>query len=452
MDLLCQYELIIVGLAFVAVVASLLPWFGRHVAAWAALLTVPLAVLVLFDQLLSHFFDRRPPLWLGVVLVVLIVGGAAWAWGRFGLESGHAPLIAAIYALVLAVVLAPAIAGARWVSAEIRGHEHHAPPPKKDEPAFPSEVDVLIVVPDREPAAPPLGRPAQLPLWDIHYSVGFAGPRGVRWVLAAGNAEQARDRLVHGGQAVSPPAPRPEADKLVVLNPDALPPVTPVPAKLEDLPETPGERDEWRAVLRAPPLAGLPAVAILQTTNRARLADWRASGLSAVSWQSLNVERLPDAAVLLAIRRPDADQELAIAYQHRPLVFFDSSEKEAALVDVDAFMATRRVTLCNPKCQTIGSARELTGGRDAVLHIEPVRAATVPSRRRGLASPLAPPSKELANAYYVNVVPHEGRTYLDYLVAPSRSTAARWRPARSAGPGSRSSTSPASITSPTGRA
>jgi hypothetical protein len=90
-----------------------------------------------------------------------------------------------------------------------------------------------------------------------------------------------------------------------------------------------------------------------------------------------------DVALRLEVAAPGADEDLALAYQHRPALFFDRGERFRTPLNVDAMLASGAVDLCDDRqplvarCTTVHDAQDLhNGATHLAFDTEEVAAAT----------------------------------------------------------------------------
>jgi len=240
--------------------------------------------------------------------------------------------------------------------------------------AYVSKLDLAIVVPAGAPTRlADEGAPAPSRDWDVRWSVARAGDGAPAWLLTDSSDPDAALAAARGAGAPLPGAPawRADADRVVLLDVDGLPPVVRDPAQLPSRPARPGEVARWLAIAeRLAP--GAQVAVLLQSTDRVRLAAWTRRldrvGGSVASVQQLGVRSLTDAAQLLAVQAPGASKELALATRFRPILLFDRHEQRPSPYDVDDFFAGGRVSLCHDdrfdgaRCEPIHSAAALTSG------------------------------------------------------------------------------------------
>jgi hypothetical protein len=306
--------------------------------------------------------------------------GVAVLWFWLCWRRGRRVLIAGGVATVAFIVGFPLAA---WA---LRAQEKVGP-----SGPLPSRLDVVIVtsgVTDR--VAPPAVPRPDPPLWDVHYSVGRAVGGTVVWeLLDSDSAQKALEALATDGDALDGrPSLRPGGDAVLLLDPDAAPPVTPAPAQIPERDAGPGEVERWKAMVGHAELNGLPAFALLRSEDEDRLAAWRAwvgaTGGDAISLQQLGQRSVTDAAIQLGADAPSSDADLALAYKHRPLLFFDHGERQGDPMDVDSFLAGGRVELCNDGggCEPVTRASQLRNGR---THLRIPRRSAAERRRFALA-------------------------------------------------------------------
>jgi hypothetical protein len=324
---------------------------GAILVAFLAMVGVAVLLNVLLD-LIHHIHSLRHlkvPIAVGLLIAMAAFGLAAyWYLRRAGWEiKWSAPV--AVGLAVLVVLVAPYVFG-RLNSEKTQVADAHL---------VASQLDVLIVT-DGSPhraEVKPLPTPA-LGEFDVTYSVGYAAGDQVRWTLLDGqDSAAALDAIAGGGQL--PPLPgqpsaRPEADHVLLLYVDGTPPVVVGdPAELPDVAAQEGEVERWSRVAKNVALQAesrLPTFALLQTTAKRRLAQWKGfapSNGGTVSVQALGSQTAADAAVRLAIAAPTAQQDLALAMQYRPILLFDRRETAPRPLSITALFNEKRVQLCH---------------------------------------------------------------------------------------------------------
>ncbi len=323
---------------------------GATLVAFLAMVGVALLLNLLLD-LIHHIHPLRNfkvPIAVGLLIALAAFALAAYWYLRRADWKIKWSVPVAVGLAVLVVLVAPYAVGRLNADAT----------PVDDESFVPSKLDVLIVtdgsphqVALQPPPSPALGE------FDVTYSVGYAAGKQVRWTLLDGkDPVAALDAIADGGQR-SPeegqPTARPEADHVLLLYVDGTPPVlVGEPAKLPNVAAQEGEVERWREVAKSVVLEAksrLPTFALLQTTAKRRLAQWKgfAPPNGPVSVQALGSQTAADAAVRLAIAAPTAQQDLALAMQHRPILLFDRRETAPRPLSITALFNEGRVRLCH---------------------------------------------------------------------------------------------------------
>jgi hypothetical protein len=305
-------------------------------AALPLALAPPLLALLGFDWAwVAIGLDRPDPatgLWIaGAVILVACYFTAGYG----GAPSRPIRLTFAVLVTLLTVVVPPL------------AYDHFAAkePPATLGPAI-SELD-LVVVGSRHVDVPPPTNPHG---WNIRTWTGVATADGVEW----------------DGEA---PTLRPTADPVLLLAVDGLPANFTAAGALPDLPAIPAEAPQWQRLARAALPRRVPTFALLQSTDEARLAPFARVFDGARSVQSLAGDRtVGDVALRLEVTAPGADEDLALAYQHRPALFFDGGERFRTPLNIDAMLATGAVDLCDDRqplvarCTTVHSSQDLYNG------------------------------------------------------------------------------------------
>jgi hypothetical protein len=304
-------------------------------------------------------------LWTSLVVAGLVFGAAAFAYLTVWKEHVVAAVVVAVLLTLANVVGLPMlIASGKHESSVVASQ------------TYVSKLDLAIVVPGGAPTQLPSGsagsatRPRD---WDVQWSVARADGAAAAWLLLDSSDPDAALTAARGTGAPLPGAPawRADADRVVLLDVDGVPPVVEDPAALPSLPGQPDEVARWLAVTdRLAP--GAQIAVLLQTTDRDRIAAWsrrldRVDG-SVASVQQLGARSLTDAAQLLAVQAPGASEELALATRFRPILLFDRHERRPSPYDVDDFFASGRVSLCHDdrfdgaRCEEVHGASGLTSG------------------------------------------------------------------------------------------
>lgn len=323
---------------------------GATLVAFLALVGVALLINLLLD-LIHHIHPLRHlkiPIAVGLLIAMEAFALAAyWYLRRAGWEIKWSALVAVELA-ALVVLATPYVVGR--LSADTTQ--------VADARLVSSQLDVLIVTdgsPHRAEVKPPPS-PA-LGEFNVTYSVGYAAGDQVRWTLLDGkDPAAALDAIAEGGRRppqAGQPTARPEADHVLLLYVDGTPPVVVGdPAKLPNVVARVGEVEHWRRVAKSVALqteSRLPTFALLQTTAKRRLAQWKgfAPSTGPVSVQALGGQTAADAAVRLAIAAPTAQQDMALAMQYRPILLFDRRETAPRPLSITALFNEKRVRLCH---------------------------------------------------------------------------------------------------------
>lgn len=311
----------------------------------AALAMIGVAVLL---NLLLDLVGLELPIAVGLLIALVAFGLAAhWYLRRAGFDAPWPTVAAAGLAVVVVLVVPYAVGRTGADTTQVA-----------DARPVASKLDVLIVTdggPHRAEVKPPPS-PA-LGEFDVSYSVGRAEGDGVRWTLLDGNDPAAALDAIAAGRQRPPqagrPTARPEADHVLLLYVDGTPPVlSGDPGELPNVAAGADEVERWRAVaLSVAREAGtrLPTFALLQTTEKGRLAAWKrfAPPNGPVSVQALGSQTAADAAVRLAIAAPTAQQDMALAMQFRPVLLFDERETAPRPLSIAALFNEKRVRLCH---------------------------------------------------------------------------------------------------------
>lgn len=332
------------------VTVAVLRVIGATLVAFLVMVGVALLLNVLLD-LIHHIHPLRHlkvPIAVGLLIAMEAFALAAyWYLRRAGWEIKWSALVAVELA-ALVVLAAPYVVG-RLSSDTTQVADAHL---------VSSQLDVLIVTDGslhrgevKPPPSPALGE------FNVTYSVGYAAGDQVRWTLLDGkDPAAALDAIAEGGRRppqAGQPTARSEADHVLLLYVDGTPPVVVGdPAKLPNVAAREGEVERWRRVAKSVALQAesrLPTFALLQTTAKRRLAQWKgfAPSNGPVSVQALGSRTATDAAVRLAIAAPTAQQDLALAMQYRPILLFDRRETAPRPLSITALFNEKRVRLCH---------------------------------------------------------------------------------------------------------
>jgi lysophospholipase L1-like esterase len=315
---------------------------------------VPIYALLGFDAAWAQLepWDLTPV--ESLVLGAAIVAAAAWVylqpwWIRAPIRN--ALVAAAALGLVL-VALPPAVF---WAIGQVHGDEESLA-----QPLTPiSRLDVVVLRDGTEIASID---PATIHGWQIRTWVGQVVDDEVRW-----------------GEGGAPPRAAPkDTDRVLLLMVDGGPEQLDAADELPDVDRENGEISRWLHLTDAVTPPSTPTFAVLQTTDDARKQAWRRalrgnppSGLpaarrgDAVSLQDVAGDRsITDLALRLAVRAPTADQDLALAAKHRPALFFDSAEKYAVPLNIDAVLRSGKLRLCNKGQGVMALCPEVHGSHD----------------------------------------------------------------------------------------
>jgi hypothetical protein len=398
--------LVVAGVIGLFLVAGV---FSHYIAALdlvAGAVVAPWLCLIGFNWL-----SRRWPggeidfgLWPGLVLAGALFALAAAAYLFVWRERRISLVIVAILLGATNVVGLPLLLADR--------HKSHVSGSEK----LVTKIDFAIVVPEAHPDAVPenLGERTD-EAWNRRWSVSRLKGSAVDWLLLdSPDALAARTAARGTGSPLGTgPAWRDDADHVVLLDVDGTPPVTPEPDDLRSVDGRPGEVARWLAVAeRAAP--GARVLVLLQTTDAQRFGAWTRAveekGGSVATAQELGATSLTDAAQALAVQSAGTRKDLQIALRFRPVLLFDSGEKQHTPYEIESFLHSGRVTLCHDdqasghgcdRPQVIRGSAELVNGR---THLK------IRDHRRS--------DPEIDSAIYVHATEHDqpGRRllYLDY--------------------------------------
>lgn len=370
---------LLIALGVIALVVLAATGWSRYCTALVVVLgavVLPWLSLITFNFLLGWLL--RPlhlGLWPSLVVAGIVFAAAAVAYLLVWKEHVVAALVVALLLTLANVVGLPML---------IASGKHESSVAAST--AYVSKLDLAIVVPAGAPTRLDDGSStaANPRDWDVRWSVARAGDPAPAWLLLDSSDPDAALTAARGAGAPLPgtPAWREDADRVVLLDVDGLPPVIKDPAALPSRDGAPGEVAHWLGIAeRLAP--GAQVAVLLQSTDPARLAAWSKRldriGGSVASVQQLGTRSLTDAAQLLAVQAPGASAELALATRFRPILLFDDDERRPAPYDVDDFFATGRVSLCHDdrfdgaRCETVHSATGLTSGPTHLKIAQPRR-------------------------------------------------------------------------------
>ena len=406
------------SVAVVAIALALLArvsQFARALGLVLGTIAVPWLCLLGFNVLLENLVLSwaailKPGLELGLTIGVLVFWAVATRllvlWDdRLAVAIATGALLALVNVAGL-----PLLLGSR-----------EKPAPVASAQALISRLDAIVVVPGR--TAQRVERddePEPSAGWQVRYAVARAGEDGrPRWLtLGTDDAAIARVAALGGGPAIDGrPDLREGADRLVLLNVDGTPPVTPRPWELAEVDGENGEIARWTAIAgRLDVPKDTPVVALLQTTDQRRLDAWdvalRRHGGFAVSVQRRRARSITDAALNAAVESPTAVGDLPLAIRFRPLLLFArESALERTPLDVDVLLSKGIMQLCRDEridgaedCEKLAGAAGLVNGATH-LKLPPPRA-------------LAPLLRDVPTRIYAHPSHHsQGKrefVYLDY--------------------------------------
>lgn len=334
-------------------------WIAVVVAVVTMLLALPpkpfdvvgallLAFLTLVGvNVIAHLVEvPKLPILVGLAIALLVVGTTiCWLLYLKDWDLGWA-VGTGVAIAVVAILGAPILVDAL--------NAKSTPVPKGELVA--SKLDLLIVTDgSRHPAPREVPSDPALEEFEAHYSVGYADGAQVRWTLVDG--ESAAQALAAAAQGADRPsldsasAPRRGTDTALVLFVDGTAPVTDSAAKLPNLPARSGEVAHWKQIADHAAPAGTPVFALLQTTRRNRLRNWKgfeATG-EAISLQTLGSQTATDAAFRLAVGAPTSQTDFALATAYQPILLFDRDEPVPWALSVSTLFTEGRVRLCDDK-------------------------------------------------------------------------------------------------------
>jgi hypothetical protein len=279
-------------------------------------MVVAVAFLVGVNVIVGDPEHRLDP-WLGFLLGLVIIEIGAWLYVEVWPDkrTGWAALLPASIGVSLLVVVPPLVAlgAAAW-----SGDETILNPDGNTS----SDLEVIVL---RADAASPAPRRETSHGWSVTTWTGLVrraanGPWTIDW-----------------GEVGPPPAvPAQDADRVLLLRPDER-----VPGWL-------------RAADTVTPL-GTPTFAIVSSDDPTLKARWDATldgnGITrrrgrAYALDPLRPKATAELAVELAQLAPTAEQDFALAAQHRPALFFDTDEGTPTTYNVDRLIESGKMKLC----------------------------------------------------------------------------------------------------------
>lgn len=277
---------------------------------------------------------------LGLLLGIVIIEIGAWLYVEVWPDerTGGAALLPASIGVLLLIVVPPLMALA---VAALGGDETTLNP----EGNTGSDLEVIVL---RADAAPPARQPETSHGWSVTTRTGLVQrPAGGAWTVDWGDA------------GPPPPVPAQDADRVLLLMPD------------EDV-------AGWLRAAETVTSLGTPTFAIVSSDDPTLKARWDAAldgnGITrrrgrAYALDPLSPKVTAALAVELAQLAPTADQDLALAAQHRPALFFDTREQTPTTYNVDRLIASGKMRFCDGGqsqdylCSEVTSPRQLR--RDA---------------------------------------------------------------------------------------
>ena len=334
---------------------------------WAGAVAVPLMALLGLDWYAAKLGWRPSPAF-GMLLAAVLLGLADWIylhpwWTRPGSKHPREWAIGTTVALVLVA----AGAGA-WQAIK------RTDPPADD--AAVSELEVVVV--GSGPGFPRVDPPTEDTGWKLRTYAGHAAGDKVAWD-------------VHG-----PPPPIPAHDRVLLLDVD------------------PGHDDprRWAAIAADAGRDNATTFALLRGGDDARIARWRRQFRRASDTRPGDVVKLTgplatatpgDLALRLVARAPTADEDLALAIRHRPILLFNRGEKTPVPLNVDRLIEADQFRLCSTKQVVVANCTNVDESSDI----------------RNGSNYLEFNTQKLAEhtegtTIYVHVTDHDGLKYLDY--------------------------------------
>ena len=347
---------------------------GARLVRWLGAIVVPLMALLGFNWYVAKLGGRPNPL-VGMGVAALIIGAVVYVYLHpwwVSPRSRHPGRWAIATTVVL--VLIAAGAGA-WQAT------------KREDPAANGEAvsDLELVVVGAGPGFPRIDPPTEETGWTVNTWRGRADGDTVVWDDAG------------------PPPRRPEHDRVLLLDVD---------------PQGGDDPDRWAAVARAAGRNGATTFALLRSGDDARVLRWREKFRPASETRPGDVVKLSgpladrttgDLALRLVARAPTAEEDLALAGRHRPILLFhkggggNSREQTPVPLNIDRLIEAEQFRLCSTKQVIVGNCANVDESRDIVNGSNYLEFNT-----RKLAEHTD------GTTIYVHVTDHEGLKYLDY--------------------------------------
>jgi lysophospholipase L1-like esterase len=299
------------------VVGGIVVVIGAMVVALAFLVGVAVIVGGLSDRRLEPF----PAFFVGFAVVAL----AAWAYVELWPDpwTGVPALAVSGVAVVMLIVLPPAVA----LGIGLYNGDGSSLTP---EGGTGSELEVIVLSGDAGPVSP---AEATSHGWSVKTWTGrVQQPADADWSVDWGE------------RGPPPPVPAADVDRVLVLQPGK-------------------DVGPWLRVADSVTSPATPTLAVLNGDQGALESAWKAAlsgnGITrrrgkAIVRDALSPKAMADLAVELVELSPTGDQDLALAAQHRPALFFDGSEKTPLPYNVDELIKSGKMRLCAP-----GQSRDL---------------------------------------------------------------------------------------------
>jgi lysophospholipase L1-like esterase len=300
-------------------------------------LVVPIAVLLGVDVLWGASPLARPAAGASLLIGVVVVGLAAWAYLRSWWVPEATPQ-AVLWAVGVAAALMLVPPVGVWLYGEVHGDPGSLP---GDVPAV-STLDVIVL--RGGPGVPAPGSPHR---------------RG--WEIRTWNGRVDGDRIIWGTAGAPPAVSSDHADRVLLLyvdgGPDALTPDvggTEAPAIARPA------RDEvarWLALADEATPRSTPTYAVLRTGDPSRLESWHDALTDTAQGDARHGDALgpqdlgratdtTELALRLGVLDPASDEDLALAAQHRPVLLFDSAERYRTPLNVDQLLRSGKIRQC----------------------------------------------------------------------------------------------------------
>ena len=326
-------------------------------------ITIPVLALAGFNAMWDAIgFGRLRSIWFSLLVGAVLLTLALVAYLRpWWIREPCKHRVAIITAAVVMLVAAQPIGAAVMALNDCMDDPL---PDRRSEVV--SRLEVLMLRPSSRDSVP---RRSMVAGWNVRTRIGDVTGRNVRWV---------------GGPP--PEKTRAGTERVVLLLPDGAPAELDRASALPEVPAKGGEVRRWLNLADRFARRDSQTFALLSSTRRPRLRAWARqfrdrsnenSGkrLGAVrSLQKLEGKErdLIGLTVRLAVFPPTIDDDLKLAFRHRPALFFDSDEPYPNPLNIERLLASGKMSLCkevqavDPECSKISSSADLHNSSDYI--------------------------------------------------------------------------------------